>query len=130
MGKFQLIEISKDLLKFSEEGNIKQIEEIARKFDKKEFKFFCDHPAFDNFGFNAIPPTYKKRSDNIILEDTIKYNDQNIKEELSINDLIKIYGGDFKLSNLPKGIRIRKEYKAKEFKEQNKESLKNIISIC
>ena len=153
MGKFQYIEISKDLLKFSEEGNMKQIEKIAREFTKEELEFFSDHPAFENFdGFNAKLPKNEKHFDAIIIEDITKHTDQKIKDiikkqnlsanikmkektsaasydeikkELSIKELIKIYGEDFELSNLPKGTRIRNKCKAEEFQKQNKEPLKD-----
>ncbi len=149
--KINLIEISRELLIHSENNNFYQIEKIARKFTKKELEFFGEHPAFENFGFNARLP--KKSCNDIIIADDITFNqtskntikNQNmskesniekqkkdsvtydeIKKEHSINELIEIYGEDFKLSNLPKDLKIKKEYKAKEFQEWNKQPLEDI----
>ncbi len=145
MGKLLIIETSKKLLDASPE----ELEKIARKFTKEELEFFCEHPAFENFGFNAKLPE-KPCVDGIVFEKTIDQtykkmsknnNNQNIKDtrkmldltnnisktskEFSIKELIEMYGEDFKLSDLPKGIKIKKNMKAKDFQNQNKKSLKN-----
>ena len=116
MGDMLKMFLSKKLLELHEKGNIEQIEEISRKFTKEELEFFSVHPAFENFGFNAKLPE-KPCVDGIVIETKGKcsISHDEIKKEYSIKELIKMYGENFKLSDLPEGIRIKKKHKAKEF---------------